>query len=212
MAELGDWGLVESCRQVQAWREAGLKLSRIAVKVSPQQFDAAFVSRLRELLQQSSLPPSMLELGLTERLMTGDDGSVLQSLLELKELGVCLSVDDFGTSPFPMDYLGRYPLDQLRIDRAFLAGGDGYRRSDQLVSAIMALAGSLQLRVVAEGVETEEQFQLLAQCGVQVMQGYLFSEPVPAAELQQMLAPWHFVEQIQGLGAPMQAAAASSLR
>jgi diguanylate cyclase (GGDEF)-like protein len=209
MAALGDWVLEEACRQVKAWREAGLKLSRISVNVSPLQFDASFVSRVKQLLQQSGLPAATLELGLTESLMTGDDGSALQSLLELRELGVCLSVDDFGTSHSPMGYLGSYPLDELRIGRSFLAGdSDGGGRGERLVSAIMAMARSLGLRVVAEGVETEAQFQLLAQCGAHVMQGYLFSQPVLAAELKRMLSPWHFVEQIQGLGAPAQRGAA----
>ena len=200
--ELGDWVLVEACRQMKAFTEAGLKLPRMAVNVSALQFSPGFAGRVREILEEAGVEPSALELGLTEEIMAEEGSGIRDALRELKELGVYLSVDDFGTRHSPLDYLGSHPLDELKIDRRFVAGCGGQGGSGaNLVAAIIALAGSLGLRVVAEGVETPEQFHFLSDSGAHVMQGYLFSEPVPADRLQQMLAPWHFLEQIQSVSA-----------
>jgi EAL domain-containing protein (putative c-di-GMP-specific phosphodiesterase class I) len=199
--ELGDWVLVEACRQMKAFTEAGLKLPRMAVNVSALQFSPDFAGRVREVLQEAGLEPCALELGLTEEIMADTGNDIREVLGDLKELGVYLSVDDFGTRHAPLDYLGSHPLDELKIDRRFVAGCGREGRGANLVAAIIALAESLNLRVVAEGVETPAQFHFLSDSGAHVMQGYLFSEPVPADQLQQMLAPWHFLEQIQGVSA-----------
>ncbi|MEJ2532827.1 MAG: EAL domain-containing protein [Halioglobus sp.] len=199
--ELGDWVLVEACRQMKAFTEAGLKLPRMAVNVSALQFSPDFAGRVREILQEAGLEPCALELGLTEEIMADTGNGIREVLGDLKELGVYLSVDDFGTRHAPLDYLGSHPLDELKIDRRFVAGCGREGRGANLVAAIIALAESLNLRVVAEGVETPAQFHFLSDSGAHVMQGYLFSEPVPPDQLQQMLAPWHFLEQIQGVSA-----------
>jgi len=197
IAELGDWVLVEACRQMNEFRERGLQLPRVAINVSTLQFNAAFASRVKEVLVQADLPPAMLELALTEGVLMDNDSDTIESLQELREMGVYLSVDNFGTSYAPINYLSRQPLDELKIDRSFMFDCEEREESARLVTAIIAMAKSLNLRMVVEGVETEGQCQFLTRNGARVMQGYLFSKPVPAHELTPLLAPWHFLEQVQ---------------
>jgi diguanylate cyclase (GGDEF)-like protein len=196
--ELGDWVLVQACRQMQEFKKLGLDLPRIAINISPQQFRPAFVTRLREVLQSANLSPSMLELGLSEVILMDNDSNVLSFLQELKDTGVYLSLENFGTNHAPISYLSRHPLDEIKIDRSFVLDCDKRKDAARLVKAIIAMARSLNLRTVAEGVENEGEFRFLAENGVGIMRGYLFSKPVPASELQQLLlVPWHFMTQIQ---------------
>jgi EAL domain-containing protein (putative c-di-GMP-specific phosphodiesterase class I) len=200
IGELGDWVLTEATRQLNAFQEEGLKLPRVAINVSTFQFGHAFVERIREVFEASGLAPSALELGLSEGLLMNKDAETLRALNELREMGVCLSVDDFGTGYAPIGYLGRYPLDEIKIDRSFVRDCDRRAESGRLVLATIAMAKSLGLRVVAEGVETAEEYRFLTANGVRLMQGYLFSKPVPALELQQQLnVGWHYLEQVQRL-------------
>ena len=196
--ELGDWVLVEACRQLKEFKEQGLELPRIAINVSSFQFNAAFMDRVKEVLEQTGLPPSMLELGLSEGILMDNDSQTIRALQEIKEMGVYLSVDNFGTGFAPLGALSRYPLDELKIDRSFVIDCDKRQERARLVTAISAMAKSLQLHTVAEGVETAGEYQFLTSIGVRVMQGYLFSKPVTAAELQrQLVVPWHFMADIQ---------------
>jgi diguanylate cyclase (GGDEF)-like protein len=196
--ELGDWVLVEACRQMKAFKDRGLDLPRIAINISPQQFKPAFVTRVRQVLLATKLPPSMLELGLSEVVLMDNDNDILKFLQELKETGVYLSLENFGTNHAPIGYLGRHPLDEIKIDRSFVLGCDTRKDAARLIKAIIAMAKSLNLHIVAEGVETAGQYQFLVANGVNIMRGYLFSKPVPAAELQQLLVvPWHFMSQLQ---------------
>ena len=127
-----------------------------------------------------------------------NDSHIIKSLEKLKEMGVYLSVDNFGTSYTRLNCLTRYPLDELRIDRSLVADCDHKEDNAKLVKAIIAMTNSLDLRAVAEGVETQGEYQFLVDNGVRVMQGFLFSKAVPAQELQQqLLIPWHFMAQIQ---------------
>jgi EAL domain-containing protein (putative c-di-GMP-specific phosphodiesterase class I) len=196
--ELGDWALVEACRQMRLLNEQGLKLPRVAINISPQQFKPAFVSRVKEVLDNSGISPSMLELGLSEGILMDHDQNVLRFLEELKSIGVYLSLENFGTLHAPLNYLSRYPLDEIKIDRSFVSNCDKRRDAARLVKAIIAMASSLGLRTVAEGVETEGEYRFLVANGVSVMRGYLFSKPIPASELrQQLVVPWHFMSQLQ---------------
>lgn len=196
--ELGDWALVEACRQMKVFNEQGLNLPKIAINISPQQFKPAFVSRVIEVLDTSGLAPSMLELGLSEAILMDNDNDVSKFLQELKSIGVYLSLENFGTLHAPLSYLSRYPLDEIKIDRSFVAGCDKRKDTARLVKAIIAMAKGLDLRTVAEGVETAEEYRFLVNNGVSVMRGYLFSKPMPAAELrQQLVVPWHFMTQLQ---------------
>lgn len=199
IGQLGDWALAEACRQMKAFDKLRLELPRVALNVSAFQFTTAFCDAVGNVLEQHGLPASRLELGLSEDLLIGDDREVHQNLRDLKTIGVYLSVDDFGTRHAPLSYLSRYSLDELKIDRSFVLDCANNERSAGLVSAIIAIANSLELGIVAEGVETEEQFRFLVDKGATAMQGYLFSRPVTAAELQNMLAPWHFLRQVQAI-------------
>ena len=196
ITQLGDWVLVEACRQISSFKERGLKLPKIAINISAQQFNATFAKRVASVLRHSGISPGMLELGLTETIMTDNNEASLNSLQSLADLGVYLSVDDFGTSYSPISYLSKYPLHELKVDRSFVANCDTNSSDGKLVKAIIAMADSLELPTVAEGVETEDHYRFLRNSGAKVMQGYLFSKPVPAEELELMLAPWHFAEQV----------------
>jgi diguanylate cyclase (GGDEF)-like protein len=199
ISELGEWVMAQACRQMKAFDELELTLPRVAINVSAFQFTRAFPERIREILEQHELPASRLELGLSENILVDDDRTASEVLRELRKLGVYLSVDDFGTSFAPLGYLSRYSLDELRIDRSFVLDCERDDNRAKLVKAIIAMARSLELGIVAEGVETAEQYRFLIDNGADVMQGYLFSKPVPADELQAILAPWHFVQQLQDL-------------
>lgn len=197
IGELGDWVLVAACKQMKRFHRAGLKLPRIAINVSTFQFNSDFIKRVKEVLEETELPGSMLELGLTEGILMDNDAGTLEALEDLKALGVYLSVDDFGTSYAPLSYLSHFPLDELKIDRSFVMDCDTREESAKLVTGIIAMAESMNMNMVAEGVETESQYQFLKKGGARVMQGYMFSKPVPAEELKRLLVPWHFAEQVQ---------------
>jgi len=199
IAALGDWVMAQACRQMKAFDALELSLPKVAINVSAFQFTRAFPQRVREILEQHELPASRLELGLSENILMDEDRTVNEILQDLRELGVYLSVDNFGKSFAPLGYLSRCALDELRIDRSFISDCDSNDSRARLVKAIIAMARSLELGIVAEGVETAEQYRFLIDNGADVMQGYLFSKPVPAEELQTILAPWHFVQQLQEL-------------
>jgi len=192
---LGDWVLVEACRQLREFREQGLNLPRIGINVSGLQLDAAFTRRVEALLVEHALEPGQLDLGLSESVLQDEGTDTSACLHELGEMGVHLSIDDFGIACTPLYALGR--LSEIKIDRRFSAECRDDEEGARLVGAIITMADKLGLRVVAEGVETEEQFRLLVGCGAKVMQGYLFGEPMPVEDLRPLLAPWHFMDQIQ---------------
>jgi EAL domain-containing protein (putative c-di-GMP-specific phosphodiesterase class I) len=189
---------------MKEFEDAGLKLPKIAVNVSAQQFTPAFISRVRQVLQDTGLAPAKLELELTEGVVMGDANATIQALADLKEMGVSLSIDDFGTGYSSLSYLSRFPLDELKIDRSFVIEFDKSENDASLVIAIIAMARSMNLRLVAEGVETHEQYHFLTSNGAHVIQGYLFSKPVTAEELKALLSPWHFMTQIQSMAAEVE--------
>ncbi|MCB1700435.1 MAG: bifunctional diguanylate cyclase/phosphodiesterase, partial [Halioglobus sp.] len=194
---LGEWVLREACRQMKEFEAAGLVLPKVAVNVSALQFNASFIRNVKDILEETGLAPSRLELELTEGVVMDDGNAAVHALAELKDIGVSLSVDDFGTGYSSLSYLSRFPLDELKIDRSFVIELDKSENDASLVVAIIAMARSMKLRLVAEGVETREQYRFLTENGAHVIQGYLFSKPVSAKELRPLLAPWHFMEQIQ---------------
>lgn len=198
MDQLGDWVLREACRQLASFRDQGLELPRVAVNVARLQFGERFTNTLKEVLTQSNLPADSIELGLSEEILIDNDTTTIRSLRELADMGVYLAVDNFGTTHAPLTYLSEYPFNELKIDRSFVSGCDTHASNTSLVKAIVAMSKSLQLSAVAEGVENEEEFRFLSALGVRAMQGYFFSKPVPAQELQKLLGiPWCFMSQIQ---------------
>ena len=196
IGELGEWGLEEACRQMVELQVLGLRLPKVSVNVSALQFNHAFIKRVAEVLQKTGLRPIRLALELTEGIMLDDAESTLSALTNLKEMGVGLSIDDFGTGYSSLSYLSRFPLNELKIDRSFVIDFDKSENDASLVIAIIAMAKSMRLGLVAEGVETLEQYHFLRQQGASVIQGYLFSKPVSLDELKPLLAPGYFTTQI----------------
>ena len=209
IGELGEWVLTEACQQMKKFQKLGLNLPKIAVNVSALQFNAAFIKRVAETLQETELDPSALELELTEGVVMDNANSTVQALHDLKELGVSLSIDDFGTGYSSLSYLSRFPLDELKIDRSFVIDFANSDNDASLVIAIIAMGKSMNLKLVAEGVETHEQYHFLTSNGANIIQGFLFSKPVVAEELIPLLAPYHFLQQIEAIPIPDSATAES---
>ncbi len=200
IVDIGAWTMIEACRQSQQFAEQGLVLPKIAVNVSSLQFNPAFTELVKQVLADSGLPPQRLELELTEGVIMSNARASIEALHDLKKLGVSLSVDDFGTGYSSLSYLSRFPLDELKIDRSFVIDYDKSDNNASLVTAIIAMGKSLNLRMVAEGVDDIAQFHFLRQNGIQVIQGYLFSKPLPAHEFAGLLRQGGFAHQIHQLG------------
>lgn len=184
----GQWVLSTACRQNKLWQSAGLPKVRVAVNVSAQQFrDGRFIETLVKALEGSKLDPQYLTLELTENTIMENAQKNLDILHEIKEMGVKLSVDDFGTGYSSLSYLKQLPLDELKIDRSFITGIRSETDDAPIVTAIIAMAHSLKLRVVVEGVETQHQLNFARDRGCDEYQGFLFSQPVPNPEFVALL-------------------------
>jgi diguanylate cyclase (GGDEF)-like protein len=187
---IGEWVLFEACRQAKAWQCEGLPSLRVAVNLAPSQFRLAnLVDQIRRALEESGLNPQLLEVELTESAVMSDAEESIQILEAISRMGVLVSVDDFGTGYSSMSYLRRFPIDKLKIDRCFVDQMTRRPEDASIVQAIISLAHSLHLKVIAEGVETPEQLALLAELGCDQYQGFHFS---PALEPTQFVA---FVKQ-----------------
>ena len=185
---IGEWVLYEACRQARAWQTDGLRPLRIAVNLSAQQFkQKSLVTTVREALAAAGLDAGYLELELTESAVMQDPESSIQVLRQLSGLGVRISVDDFGTGYSSLSYLRRLPLDKLKIDRSFIREVAASRDDAEIVRAIVSLAHSLHLKVIAEGVETAEQLTFLRGLGCDQYQGFHCSPPVPADEFEKLM-------------------------
>lgn len=203
IGDIGEWGLREACRQLVEIRDAGLELDKVSVNVSALQFNSRFIATVAEVLDEYQLSPDSLELELTEGIMIDDNESTLKALNALNALGVRLSIDDFGTGYSSLSYLSKFPLDELKIDRSFVVELEKSESDAALVTAIIAMGKSLKLEIVAEGVETHEQYQFLTSKGVTLIQGFLFSKPLPLHELKRVLYPSYFDEQIRKINLEM---------
>ena len=185
----GQWILRAACNQNKNWQLAGLTKIRVAVNVSARQFcEGQFIQTLVNSLEISKLDPQYLTLELTENTIMGNAQENLDVLHQIKEMGIKLSVDDFGTGYSSLSYLTQLPLDELKIDRSFIKGIQSETADSPIVTAIVAMAHSLNLRVVMEGVETQCQLQFSRDRGCDEYQGFLFSEPVPSGEFAILLA------------------------
>ena len=184
---IGQWVLETACQQVRQWQAQGLEL-RVAVNLSARQFqDEGLVDSVRQALRQAGLGGRQLKLEITESVVMHNAERASQTLAELKALGVGVAVDDFGTGYSSLAYLRRFPIDQLKIDRSFVQDATVHPDSAAIVHSIIGLARNLRMQTVAEGVETEEQRAFLQAAGCDLMQGYLFSRPLPAQELYDKL-------------------------
>ena len=173
---IGEWVLFEACRQAKAWQNEGLRPLRVAVNLAPSQFRLVnLVDQIRRALEAAALQPQFLEVELTESAVMSDAEESIRILEAISRMGVLVSVDDFGTGYSSMSYLRRFPIDKLKIDRCFVEEMTRRPEDASIVRAIISLAHSLHLKVIAEGVETPEQLALLAELGCDQYQGFHFS-------------------------------------
>jgi EAL domain-containing protein (putative c-di-GMP-specific phosphodiesterase class I) len=194
---IGGWVLRQACQQHAEWRRAGQAPVKIAVNVSVTQFTRpGFVEVVAQVLKETGLEPACLELEITESVVMRDVKGSAQQMERLRTLGVGLSIDDFGTGYSSLSYLRTLPIDTLKIDQSFLQEVDSVPNTMPLLRAIVALAHSLRLCVVAEGVEYERQLEALREVGCDRVQGYLIGEPMPAEATSRLLS------QTQGLLLP----------
>jgi EAL domain-containing protein (putative c-di-GMP-specific phosphodiesterase class I) len=185
---IGRWVLREACRQAREWQAAGLPFKRISVNVSAAEFrDKAFVERVATILTETGLDPRYLDLELTEGVLMANaefSGATLQAL---KAMGIHLAVDDFGTGYSSLSYLHQFPIDILKIDQSFVRHITSDPDDSPIVSAIIDMGKNLKQRVIAEGIETQEQLAFLQARHCAEGQGYLFSQPLPASEFGRLL-------------------------
>jgi diguanylate cyclase (GGDEF)-like protein/PAS domain S-box-containing protein len=185
---VGEWVIRAACRQALAWRRAGLAAVPLAINLSARQFmHRGLIEAIRRILHETGVDPAMLEFEITETALMQHGGQTLETLAQISAMGIRLSIDDFGTGYSSLAYLKRFPVHKIKIDRAFVRDLETSSEDQAIVAAIMALAGSLQLAVVAEGVETEAQLALLRRHGCEFAQGYLFARPADADEIPPLL-------------------------
>jgi diguanylate cyclase (GGDEF)-like protein/PAS domain S-box-containing protein len=185
---LSEWVLREACRQNKAWQDEGLPPARMSVNLSARQFQQRDIRVLvTSVLAETGLAPHYLEIELTESAIMHNGEDTVTTLSELAALGISIAIDDFGTGYSSLSYLKRFPVDRLKIDRSFVADIGSPGGNETITSAIIALAHSLELRVIAEGVETAAQLDFLVARDCDEMQGFFFSQPLPASEIPSLL-------------------------
>ncbi|MDX2456834.1 MAG: EAL domain-containing protein, partial [Gammaproteobacteria bacterium] len=185
---IGEWVLRSACAQLKAWQETGVPVERIAVNISVRQFmHPGFLQLVREVLKETGLDPGSLELEITESLLMQDAEGAILILNDLKALGVQLAIDDFGTGYSSLSYLKRFPIDRLKVDQMFIRELLTSTEDAAITRAVISMANNMDLRVIAEGVETAEQLSYLANEQCHEIQGYYLSRPVPAHEISALI-------------------------
>lgn len=188
IGQITDWVMSEACGQLARWRELGLDGLRMSINVSPQEFQRSdMVDRVSSHVNRHNLPKDSLEIEITENILLHDAASVIKKMNVIRELGVRISIDDFGTCYSSLNYLRLIPISTIKIDQSFVRDLSEEHRSSAIIQAIVDIARGFGLHLVAEGVETNYQMKTLHQLGCDEMQGYLFSRPVPAAEAERLI-------------------------
>jgi len=186
IVEMGEWALHQACGDAATWPER----VKVTVNVSPAQFEGDDLYKVvKGALDASGLDPRRLELEITETVLLRDEAKVHTALHKLRELGVQIALDDFGTAYASLSYLRSFPFDTIKIDRSFMRDLDDPQRPDcvAIINAVVAMAKQMQMKTVAEGVETADHLQSVSTAGCDV-QGFYFSKPVPASEVQAVLS------------------------
>jgi EAL domain-containing protein (putative c-di-GMP-specific phosphodiesterase class I) len=196
IVEVGRWVVEESCRQLGEWERKGYRYA-ISLNVSPKQFsDESFVTEVRNSIKRHGVSPELLDFEITESLLVEDVQEAIDRLEAIKALGCSISIDDFGTGYSSLAYLKQFPIDRLKIDREFVK--DYPENDDGIVaSSIVALAKTLKMRVLAEGIETPEQYQFLRDCGCEEYQGYICSKPVDPEACEELLVTYNTEKKIE---------------
>lgn len=183
--EIGKWVLLEACRQAKSWLDAGKSLKVMSVNLSGQQImHSDIVETVKNVLIETGLDPLHLELEITESAIMEHPNKAIGTLERLRELGISLAIDDFGTGYSSLSYLKLFPINKLKIDRSFVRDIPEDSDDIAIVQAIIALGKSLNLKVIAEGVENEAQQEALKQYGCDEVQGFLYSKPLLANEFE----------------------------
>lgn len=194
---IGEWVLETACRQARQWHDAGFGALRMAVNISARQFKRTdFIERLDGILQSTGLDPEQLEVELTESIVMERSEDTLLTLTDLKVRGIKLAIDDFGTGYSMLGYLKYFPIDRIKIDRSFVRDITVDSDDAAITEAIVAMAHSLKLKVIAEGVETEAQLDFLRRCGCEEVQGFYFCRPQPSDQVESFLQQNYAVRSI----------------
>lgn len=189
IVEIGEWVLRDACQQLKVWQEAGLSTIKMAVNFSPKQFlQKDLIETIERILNETEVSPKMLEIEITESVILENESIITKTLNQIRKMGISISIDDFGTGYSSLNYLRRYQFNTLKIDKSFIQDlSNRSSGSSSLVETIISLGRSLNMTVVAEGVETEEQLNILRKYKCQDIQGYLFSPPVLPMEFEAFL-------------------------
>ena len=191
MVPLGEWVLQAACEQAKAWQESGFPSLPVAVNISARQFqDGDFIASLQGILYDTGLEPRWLELEITEGMMMDDTEQTIERFHRIHDLGVEISIDDFGTGYSSLAYLKRFPVHRLKIDRSFVCDLTTEPDDAAITEAVIKMGHSLKLKVIAEGVETEQQVAYLRSKGCDELQGFLFSPPLAADDFLHWLTNW----------------------
>ncbi len=185
---VGEWVIHEVCRQNKAWQDAGMTPLVVSANMSARQFyQKNLPDMIGDILRETGLEPRWLKIELTESIVMQDIDAAIDILSRLKEMGITLSIDDFGTGYSSLAYLKRFPVDELKVDRSFVNGLGTDTRDSTIVNTIIAMAHSMDLKVVAEGVETASQLALLRERNCEEVQGFYFSRPLAAELFEEMM-------------------------
>lgn len=188
IVQLGEWSMYTACMQQKRWQEAGIAPSRIAVNVSARQFNTQDVTKtVGRILKETGLAPGYLELELSENILFHNEEGVIESLVKLKEMGVQVSIDDFGTGYSSLSYIKQFPIKKLKIVRSFVNSISINPIDSAIAKLIIDLSHTLDLRVLAEGVETKEQLELLRKLDCDEVQGFYFYKPMEVREVTKLL-------------------------
>ena len=185
---IGDWVIREACRQQRSWMDQGVPECKIAINISSVQLGrAGFVERIMDRLEEFKVPPHLFEIEITETLIMENLTSAIENLEQLNARGITIAIDDFGTGYSSLGYLKALPLSSLKIDRVFVNDICSNETDQNIVQTVVSMAHSMGIKVVAEGVETAEQFELLSKSGVDEIQGFLIGKPVAPEELAKLI-------------------------
>ncbi len=188
VVEMGEWAIRIACLQHREWRQAGLPRIRIAVNLSPRQLrDSSFVPIVESVLRETGVEPVGLELEIIESLLMSDSGDALKALDKLHEMGIHMAMDDFGTGYSSLSYLKRFPIDTIKIDRTFVSDITTSPDDAEIIRTIISMGHTLNRKVIAEGVETDQQLSMLRDYRCDEIQGYFFSRPLPASKATEFI-------------------------
>jgi predicted signal transduction protein with EAL and GGDEF domain len=189
IASITDWVLIEACSCMAGWRGIGFRDLRLAVNFSPSEFERNdVVERICSQIDSYGIPAECFEIEITENLLLSESTGVVKKMRQLRDHGVRISIDDFGTRYSSLNYLRSLPVNAIKIDQSFVRDLSEKQGASPIINAIIGIAHGFGLHLVAEGVETVEQLNILSNLGCEEMQGYLFSRPVPAGEIRELLS------------------------